>query len=169
MDVLQAIENRRSVRSFTAEKVSCKMLTTLCLAGLAAPSARNDRPWELIVIQNRETLCALADVRAPWKTLRAAPAAIAVASPDGKYMQQNCAAAAENILLCAEALGLGACWLGLYPNMDAVEAVQALLCLPEGLLPVMLIALGHPQPGAPGGGRKVEGSKIHFERFGGRV
>ena len=61
-----------------------------------------------------------------------------------EYDLQDCAAATENLLLQAVELGLGTCWLGGYPNQERVDQLNDMLNLPEEILPLWVIALGHP-------------------------
>ena len=164
-EVLNTIDARHSKRVYSGAPIADETLVTLCRAGLAAPSARNGRPWELIIVKDRETLNELSMIRPYWKMLSSAQAAIVVAGAEGRYLQQDCAAATENILLAAESLGLAACWLGLYPNMEAVESVSKVVGLPDGIPPVMVIALGVPAENAPVCARKIEENKIHFGRY----
>jgi nitroreductase len=77
---------------------------------------------------------------------------------------QDCSAAAENILLAAHALGLGAVWVGLYPKADRTAAMQKLLGLPEQVIPLALIPLGHPAQPVPPEDRFKAG-RIHRERW----
>ena len=167
--VSEAIEQRRSVRQFQNRPVPNELLVSLCKAGLCAPSARNGQPWEMIVVRQRELLKQLSAIRKPWHALVTAGAAIVICGREEKYLQQDCAAAAENILLLAQAMGLGACWLGLYPNRDAQEAVQTLLQLPEDIMAVMIIAIGYPDDPVQRAPREMNAAKIHFERFGGKA
>ena len=60
------------------------------------------------------------------------------------YWQQDCAAAVENLLLAAHAMGLGAVWTGIYPTEDRVTAFQQWLGLPDHVLPFALIPIGYP-------------------------
>jgi len=62
---------------------------------------------------------------------------------------QDCSAAMENILLGAVDLGLGACWEGLYPMKRACGKVSALLGLEDHIVPLGMIALGHPDETQP--------------------
>ncbi len=61
-----------------------------------------------------------------------------------EFWVQDCSAATENILLAAHALGLGAVWTGLYPNMERAVSVSKLLKLPETIIPLCAIVIGHP-------------------------
>lgn len=137
---LKTIFNRKSVRSFTGQEVSNELLEELVRAGMAAPSARNLQPWAFVIVTNRPTLDTLAK-RLPYaKMLFEAPAAIAVCgdlskagdSPEG-YWVQDCSAATQNILLAAEAMGLGAVWTGVYPRPDRVTIVKEVLGLPDNV------------------------------------
>ena len=144
------IMTRTSVRNYTAEPVSEETLTALVKAGMAAPTAMNTQPWKFIVITQRATLDSLAGVLPFAKMLTKAPAAIVVCGDLTKaiasapeFWVQDCSAATQNILLAAHALGLGAVWTGAYPT-DRAETVRTHLDLPENLVPLCVIALGHP-------------------------
>ena len=85
------------------------------------------------------------------KMLLEAPVGIVVcgdlkAAHDGQlsYMLQDCSAAIENLLLAAHSLGLGACWLGVHPREERINHIKAVLALPESVIPIAVIALGHP-------------------------
>jgi len=157
------VMRRRSCRRYQDREIPWEDLETLCLAGLAAPCARDTKPLELIVVTGRGKLDVLADIRQPWRQLRGAAAVIVVSAKEDKYLQQNCAAATENILIEATRHGVGSCWLGLYPNMDAVAAVRRLLKLPEGIQPVSIVSLGYPA--AMPGERRIDKAKIHLEEY----
>ena len=128
--VLENIHNRKSVRQFTTEPVSDEHIQTMLKAAMAAPSAVNYQPWRFVVITEREQLDAMAEVLPYAKMLKQAPLAIVVCGETtwfegnvNNYWQQDCSAATQNILLAAEALGLGAVWTGVYPNMELAGAL----------------------------------------------
>ena len=60
------------------------------------------------------------------------------------YWPVDCAAAAENMLLAAHALGLGACWTGIHPRENRIAGFRALFDLPENVVPHCMIVLGYP-------------------------
>lgn len=60
------------------------------------------------------------------------------------FWVQDCSAATENILLAAHALGLGAVWTGLYPNMERVNAVSEVLNLTDNIIPLCTVVIGYP-------------------------
>jgi nitroreductase len=80
------------------------------------------------------------------------------------YLAQDCAAAIENLLLCAHILGLGACWVGVYPNETSSKRVKDLLLLPSGLVPVAVISLGLPGEFLPARTRYRQ-EHVHFEKW----
>ncbi len=138
---------RRSIRAYTPEPVSEKNIQTLLKAAMAAPSASNRKPWQFIVVTEREMLDALAEAHAHGKMLFEAPLCISVCgdlTEMERYWVQDCSAATENLLLAATALGLGAVWLGVYPRDERVAAVRPVLGLPDHITPLNLVSIGHP-------------------------
>jgi nitroreductase len=145
--MIEPILRRRSIRKYTSEPVSDGDIRALLDAGMAGPSASNKKPWHFIVVTERETLNALAGIGTYWKMLMEAPLAIIVlGDPEisDRYWVQDCSAAAENVLLAATMLGLGGVWLGCHPNPDRVGPVRELLAIPEGIEPLAVLSLGHP-------------------------
>jgi nitroreductase len=149
MDALQAIMSLRSVRLYTADPVDEKTVETLLRAAMQAPSARNAQPWHFIVITERSVMEAIPKFHPYANMLLNAPLAILVCGDqaveeDPEYINQDCSAATQNILLAAHALGLGAVWLGVYPRSKRVQELRKLLNIPSRIVPVALIAIGHP-------------------------
>lgn len=149
MRTLETIFTRRSVRDFKHDPVSEEDLLDLLKAGMQAPSAKNEQPWHFIVIDDPELLHAIPEFHPYSKMLMDAPLAILVCS-DRKLETkraswlQDCAAATQNILLAAHAKGLGAVWLGIFPDSARVRGMQDLLSIPAEVRPVSLVAIGHP-------------------------
>ena len=148
--VFENIFNRKSVRSFTSEPVSEEHIEAMLKAAMAAPTAVNYQPWRFVVITDRAQLDAMAEVLPYARMLKQAPLAIIVCGEttwfegrENPYWQQDCSAATENLLLAAEALGLGAVWTGVYPNMDLAKPLGEFLSLPETVQPLCAIPIGH--------------------------
>lgn len=165
---MQEIFDRRSVRNFITQPVTDDQVTTLLKAAMAAPSAGNEQPWEFIVVRNRERLEQITQVHAYSQMLKDAPVAIVVCAdprrakyPDD-YWIQDCAAATENILLAAVSLGLGSCWLGIYPQPERVEALQRIFAMPAQVLPFAVVALGVPAQ-QPRPSERFKGERVHVE------
>jgi len=121
----------------------------LLRAAMAAPSAHNQQPWAVVVIDDRTILEAIPDFHPYSKMLLTAPLAFLVCGDTEHlkaemFWEQDCAAAVENVLVEAVHQGLGSCWMGVHPHEKLKEAMQKLLHLPEHLVPFALIALGYP-------------------------
>ena len=168
--VLENILSRKSVRSYTDEPVRRSQLDTLLRAAMAAPTGRDMRPWKFVVIDDKAAMAALADSLPYAKMLREAQAAVAICGDlsvtddkgnPSKNWTFDCSAATENLLLSAEALGLGAVWTGVYPYEERVEAVKSALGLPEEIVPLALIPIGHPK-GDPQPKDKFNKDNIHY-------
>ncbi|MDA8410750.1 MAG: nitroreductase family protein [Treponema sp.] len=151
-DFFETAAHRSSVRSFAPQPIEPGEWEKLLRAAMAAPSAVNRQPWEFIIIENRATLDALAEALPYAKMARHAPGAVLVcADPlrahQGKveYAVLDASAACENLLLAADALGLGAVWTAVYPQADRQAVVRKLLGIPEGIIPLALVPVGHPK------------------------
>ena len=148
--MVSAIESRRSVRKYKQDgPVTRQQLDGLLHAAMLAPSARNSRPWEFIVITKREILDKIESVHPNANMLKTAAAAIVVvASPQSGiaegYYPQDCGAATQNILLEATGMGLGSCWCGVYPNEDRVASISRILNIEKPKIPFNVIAIGVP-------------------------
>lgn len=149
---LDFIFKRRSVRNYLDKEIPAEMLNDLLEAGMAAPSARATDPWHFLLITERETLKKMTTALPHGKMLLAAPAAIVVCGDMNRalegfesYMLQDVSAAVENILLAANALGLGSCWLGIHPRRNRMESIRHIFSLPDHIIPVAGIALGWPE------------------------
>ncbi|HVO66234.1 MAG TPA: nitroreductase family protein [Syntrophales bacterium] len=150
-DTLTVIHSRKSVRNFTGQAVSRELLDKIVRAGMAAPSAVNMQPWSFIVVTYRQTLDMLND-RLPYaKMLGKAGAAIVVcAIPEKAYdgLKEfaviDSTLAGENILLAAEALGLGAVWTATYPYEDRMNTVRKVLGIHADIIPLNVIPIGYP-------------------------
>ena len=164
-----AIENiltRRSIRSYTDQDVEPEKIEAILEAGMAAPSGKNGQPWDFIVLTRREILDEMAE-RLPYaKMLREARVAIAVCADRTKspYWYVDCSAAAENILLAAHALGLGAVWTATYPYRDRMDVVKELCGLPGSYDSLCVSPVGYPAREARPKDN-FDAGKIHHEVY----
>ncbi len=170
-DVLTLIRNRRSVRNFKKERINDEELKAVLDAGLYAPSARNEQPWHFTVLQNRTILDGMAAIaREAFKNTEIEfiqallkdekfdffyhASTVIIISGDKNAMSPHasCAAAAENILLAAESIGLGACWMNMPVRMINSESgshYKKELGIPDDFIPLYSIAIGYKE-GVPG-------------------
>jgi nitroreductase len=170
-EILKIIYQRKSVRNFTGAPVSKDELLELVKAGMAAPSAVNCQPWEFLVVTRRVTLDKLGDALPYAKMLHKAGAAIIVCGvPElahhkfPEYAVIDSTLASENILLAAEALGLGALWTAAYPYPDRMEPVRTILHIPDTVIPLNVIPIGHPT-GEDMPKQKFNEKKIRWEQW----
>lgn len=125
---MNAIFERRSIRHYTSEDVSEEIVDDLLKAAMSAPSACDQRPWDFVVIRDKNTLSGISKINRHARMLNEAPVSIVVCGnmdrvngSCGQFWVQDCAAATENILIEAQDRGIGAVWLGFYPVDERVE------------------------------------------------
>ncbi|MFP4471748.1 MAG: nitroreductase family protein [Bacteroidales bacterium] len=169
MNTFEAILTRRSIRKYISKPVPDAILNQLLQAAMFAPSARNYRPWQFIVVSNRSALDKLSEVHPYAYMLKQVSLAILVCGDrhlekeDG-YLAINCAASIQNILLAAHELGLGSVWLGVYPRGERMADMKKLFELPDHILPVGLVAIGYADEQKPVPER-FEPQKVHYEKW----
>lgn len=149
METIEAIHTRRSVREYKDQPIPETMITQLLAAAMAAPSARNQQPWEFVVITDKDILEKIAGINPYAQMTIQAPLAVLVcgnleSETAPGYWVVDCAAAAQNMLLCAHALGLGGVWTGTYPNEERMDGYTTLFGLPEHVIPHTLLVFGYP-------------------------
>lgn len=170
-DAITVIHSRKSVRDYTGRSIGKEQLDEILRAGMAAPTAVGKQPWSFIAITDRGTLDMLQDGLPYAKMLDKAGAAIVVcAIPEKAYEQKvelaviDSACASENILLAAEALGLGAVWTAAYPYNDRMDFVRETLNIPDNVIPLNVIPIGYPTA-ADKPKDKFKPENIHWERW----
>lgn len=167
---MKEIYSRRSVRRYENKPVGDYQIRELLRAAMFAPSAGNEQPWHFVVIKDRKKLDEITTFHPYSQMLKEAPLAIIVCADtsivkyEGAFWIQDISASIQNILLQAEAMGLGTCWCGVYPVEKLVKEVSKLVNLPEHIKPVGIIAVGYP-------GEKREVSdrfkpdRVHYENW----
>jgi len=164
---LSVIQNRKSVRKFIKERpVNKEDIETLLKAGMSAPSGKDIRPWEFLVIDDRTILDKMAQELPTAKMLADAPMAIVVCGDTVRsfYWYLDCSAATQNILLAAEALDLGAVWTASYPYKDRMQVVINHTNMPPQILPLVVIPIGYPE-GKHSVKDKFDTKKIHRNKW----
>jgi nitroreductase len=158
--LLELIGSRHSVRRFSSTPITAETEQRLLAAACAAPSAGNGQPWFFVRVRSAELRARLCVAALSQRLVVEAPLCVVVCADERRALQaygergvslyclQDTAAATENLLLAAHALGLGACWVGAFRERD----VAALLELPEHLRPVAIVPIGVPdeEPSSPG-------------------
>jgi nitroreductase len=177
MNLDEAIAGRRAVREYSTQPVPEQTIRQLVAAAVMAPSAVNEQPWTFTVVRDAallerisraskkhllETMPATAHSERfqailsdpGYQVFYHAPVLIVVSAPAGPWVVEDCALAAQNLMLSAHALGLGSCWIGFAQYyLNTPEGKQA-LGLPPGSVAVAPIIVGHPKAPVPAVPRK---------------
>lgn len=173
MDVFEAIKQRRSIRMYTDENVSDDDVNRLIEAALWAPSAGNTQPLNLVVVKDIEMKRKLSEAALNQASVRKAPVVFVVCADLSRsrkgygdrgeqlYSLQDTAAATQNILLAAHALGLGTCWVGAFNDKQVAEIIKA----PKDMKLVAMIPVGHPVGQAAAPKRRPVNEFVHYETF----
>jgi len=146
---MDPIFKRVSIRRFLDIDVDDTMIRQIIRAGMAAPSSKNQRPWEFFVIRNKDTLQELSKCSPFGAPLRNAQVAIAVCyrntglkEPEMVLLDMSCCC--ENMLLETSELDLGSVWLSFAPRKERQEPAEKLLNLPEHLNLFAMLPVGYP-------------------------
>lgn len=175
---LQLLERRRSIRQFQDKPVEKEKVDHLVECMLRSPSSRGRNPWEFVVVDDKETLQALAKAKPHGAGfIKNAPLAIAVCADPERcdVWVEDCSIASIILHLAATDLGLGSCWvqLRLRENVNgrpAGEYAADLLGLEKGLEVEAVIAIGYPAEEKKGHEKEeLLWNKIHSNRFGRKI
>lgn len=174
MDLLEIMQNRRSVRKYAGEEISQEKLTKVLQAGLLSASSRGRKPWEFILVQEKDTLKKMSDCRdGAAKMLEGAEAAIVVLGSEDKtdVWIEDCAIVMSNMHLMADSLDLGSCWIQgrLRETADGTsteEYLRKLLDFPENSRLEAILSLGMPQnKGKRTELEDLDMNKVHREKY----
>jgi nitroreductase len=169
MNLLEIIKKRRSIRRFTTQQVEKEKIAALLEAAMYAPSAVNKQPWHFIVIDDHAVMKRIMEAHPHSKMFETANIGVLVCGDlqlhhGPGYWIADCAAATENILLAATTLGLGSCWVGIYPREDRMKAMKEIFVLPDHVEAFALVAIGYAaeQKNTP---ERFFQEKIHFNQW----
>jgi nitroreductase len=161
MEALEAIRKRRSVRSYTGAPIPKEDLETIVDAGRLAATGSNKQPWEFIVVTERGMIDQL-KVASAWMDKAGAIIAV-VMDPASRWWLEDGAAAVENMLIAATALGYGSCWLEGY-TLPREEEFKALLGIPKAKRLLTLVPIGVPAEW-PTKDKKPLAEVLHWETY----
>lgn len=169
MDIFEAILKRRSIRKYKDQEIPDYLIRDLLKAAMYAPSAMNYQSWQFVVINERRKLEEILEIIPHAEMLKSAQAAILICGDlsldkNIDYLQQNCSAATQNLMLWAHGVGLGTCWIGVYPVEEIVSGLKTLFNLPEYVIPISLVSLGYPAEN-PIADERFKTEKIHFNKW----
>jgi nitroreductase len=163
MDAIEALKTRRCVRAYTGQVVSRDIIEDILDCGRLAATARNDQPWEFVVITDPDELNRIAQKTDYGRFIAQAAVCVVVLCKPTKYYLEDGSSATQNLLLPARAHGLGACWVAgdkkVYAD-DIVKQVGA----PDGYKLISLVPIGYPAEHPHKMKRPLE-AVIHWEKF----
>jgi nitroreductase len=163
--MLDLIKKRRSIRKYTAEPVSDEEIRILLEAAMAAPSANNEQSWEFVVVKDAAMRRTLAETHTWSHMCAGAPVVFVVCGrTEQRHWVEDTSAATENLLLAAAGLGLGAVWIGIYPDPQREAHVRAALDIPPEVSILCLVPVGRPAESKPPRTQYDE-RKVHRERW----
>lgn len=174
MELIEMMRTRRSVRKYTGESVSEEQLNMILQAGLLSASSKGSRPWEFIVVREKEMLTKMSACRVgAAKMLEGADCAVVVVGDEqkGDVWIEDCSIAMTNMHLMADSLGLGSCWIQgrrreAADGSSTEDYLRKLLRFPENYRLEATLSIGvpenHPEPYELA---RLNLSKIHREHF----
>jgi len=169
MDINEAIAGRRSTRDYTAQAVDEKTIRRLIDAAVHAPNASNGQPWTFTVVRDQGLLDRISDEAKShmlatlpagpgsdrYRTMLSdvnfqifyhAPALILISGiAQRPRVVEDCALAAENLMLAAYGVGLGTCWIGFAQGFLNTSEGKNALGLPATSVPIAPIIVGYPK------------------------
>ncbi len=163
------INTRRSIREYEDREVEDEKILKILKAGMQAPGSRlGAEPWEFIVVKDKETLTKMGEIKP--RVTNAPVAIVIVANIERAFYkavwQQDCSAAAENMLLEAVELGLGGLWNGVAPIEERMDAIGEIVKIPKEHKAFCIITLGYPAEGWENKYMdKFDESRIHYETY----
>ncbi len=159
---------RHSIRRYTDQPVDPEQVRLILEAGLLAPSSKSGRPWQFVVVEDKEMLTRLSECKPAYAVSVAnAPLAIVVVADPSQTdtWVEDCTVAAQLMQLEAEDLGLGSCWVEVHKRFAADgtpsgEVVRELLGIPDNFEPLCIVSVGHKDEQR----RPVDPSKLLWEK-----
>lgn len=163
---MEPVFHRVSIRKYEDTPVEKEKILQILKAGMQAPSACNDQPWEFYVVTDKEKIQELAYTSQFAHCAKNAPVVIVpVYRTEGVSVPEmtdiDMSIALENMWLETDNLGLGGVWLGIAPFEERMKAVEKVLDIPEGLRAFALFSLGYPAEERAQQDR-FEESRIHY-------
>ena len=180
--VMQNILARKSVRSYTGDTIPAAVMEQLLRAAMAAPSGMDARPWQVVVLTNKEDYDRIFGDNFNMRMYRESGAVLILCAdtmrmgrpreqPEAEPMlmpnplwRDDMGAVTENLLLAVEAYGLGACWTACYPFSDRMEPIKQALSLPASVVPYSVVPIGYPVTDTPAKD-KWDPARVHYNRW----
>ncbi|MDY0266539.1 MAG: nitroreductase family protein [Methanimicrococcus sp.] len=169
MDLNEALYTRRSVRKYQDKTVPIERIEEAVKAAMFAPSARNQQPWEFIIINKKELLNEIPTFSPHAAMVKNASAGVLICfnkdyeTAEG-FFPQDLGAATQNLLLSLHASGIGAVWTGVYPREERMGGFIKMFELPKNIIPYSFIIIGYPE-NKPEAVDRFKKERIHYNEY----
>jgi nitroreductase len=162
MEVFETIKNRTSIRKYKPEKISKEKIDILIEAGRLAPTGANKQKYKLVIVDNEDIKKRLGVACNGQTFVGTASHVIAgTVDPDWKWNQVDLAIVFEHIVLEAQELGFGTCWIGAFNDKE----VKQILEIPENVKLVVLLTIGIPDEPAKHSSRKSAEELVCYNKY----
>jgi len=166
--------NRRSIRKYKNKEIPKEIIDKIVQGALTAPSGRNIKPWELVVVTDKDILTKLGNARgaasSPMKN--ASLGIVVIANPEATDLWvEDSSIIATIIQLTAQSFGLGSCWLQVRERLSddgkSVESnVKEILNIPDKYRVECMISIGYPdEEREPHKVENLKFEKVHYNKF----
>lgn len=170
--LMELVKNRRSIRSYTDEKIDPAILDKITTVGLLAPSSHGQNPVEFVVVEDKDTLRQLARSKRIGAVAveRAAAAIVVIVDKGGELWIEDASVASTYLLLAAEHYGIGACWNHIRDRqgirLSSDEEIRQILGIPSRYTVLSIVALGHKKESkTPRSEADLDFGKVHKGNF----
>lgn len=162
---MEEIFSRRSIRKYTNTEITEDILHHILKAGMNVPTARNLKPFEFIVVRDKEMLDKLSNTKKNSYFVKESNATIVVLGKElSEFWQQDLGAVTQNILLQATSFNIGSCWIGIAPNENYEQYIRKELSIPENIRVFSMISLGYPAEIKDKNDNYYE-DKVHYDKY----
>jgi nitroreductase len=163
METIEILMRRRSIRNYTGQAVERAVIEEIIDCARLAPTAMNDQPWDFIVVTSEDGLRRIPPMIGHGEFIANAAFAVLVLSRPTSYAVEDCCAATENLLIAAEAHGLGGCWVAGTQQPYGPVVAQA-FGAPEDRSLIAIVSFGYPAE-KPVMEKRALQDVLHWEAF----
>ena len=163
MDAIEALKSRRSIRTYTEQPVDRAVIEEIIDCARLAPTAMNDQPWDFVVVTDKAALRSIPPVLGHAEYIANAAFAVLVLARETNYAVEDSCAATENLLIAAQAHGLGSCWVA-GTKQPYGPIVAKAFGAPEDRQLIAIVSFGYPAE-AQQIEKRALAEVLHWERF----
>lgn len=162
---MEEIFSRRSIRKYVDKEIEEDILYKILKAGMNAPTARNLKPFEFIIVRDKEILEQLSNTKKNSYFVKHSNATIIILGKElSEFWQQDLGAVTQNILLQATSFNIGSCWIGVAPNENYESYIRGVLNIPEDIRVFSMVSLGYPGEIKDRNDNYYD-DKIHYDKY----